>query len=1400
MTRHWVLLLSVSLLAACGGSRDSNSPSAISSPSTASGTSGIACPPGQWLTGDKCEPIPEPDDPLDAWVQTGGPPAGGDILVEIDSNGTIYVAALGGGLFRSNDGESWSLTNVFVPRYYSIVDLQIEPTNPQTLWAQTKHSTPVRTIAQLFKSSNSGNSWIEVSGMDSLVFSGPFAVSPTVPGSVIASTEDGQIYVSDNGGTSWTERPIPLLGEGVEPPLIRAVAAAAAGEFWVAAVWGNNGLYHTTNGGADWTLEPTVSGNTMPNGYVSDILIDPADDRRVYVAYNMPGNASGFINMARTDDAGATWHDITVNYHGFVRIIGQTGDTIFAANGLNIVRSTNRGAGWEPFVGPFAASDAKANDPTDIAVDPDDPSTIYIPTDGLGIAKSTDGGLTWTHFTTGLNAADVPLVSVLGEPAGGLIASGSRGVFRSFDWGQTWTRLPLMMGQVDEIAVSAEDTNRVWVVADAGSLFASNDRGDTFELIYEMMGSLGGFRYGSIYALGLGPGSPQRLYAVKSGFGIWRSDDGGDHWRFLLNSEIDYSYGLAVSPNDANIIFSGYNPKPFETSAKIRRSLDGGDTWDTPLTIDGSTGVTSIVIDPQESSRVYAGSASATGGQVWQSNDSGASFSAISGLSFANVHAFAGRPGDTSSAIAALWGGGTYITDDSGATWTELVEPPTVSASAVLIPADEPSSFYLADRASPKIFRASGSGALPSWSVYFDAGENYYRVLAAALAPSDSNVIYASIFAKGNPMGGGLFRIDNNGGTDVTGNLPTLPSAIAVHQGDSNTVYVVCHGAGSGVFKSVNGGASWTHLTGPASGIPQSPAIGFNGVSIDPHNPETAYLVGGSDAYFSAGRIENTGAAAAELHTVYRSLDGGATWTNLNDGNLGSLSGPIKGLAVSQANPSLIYVAAQNGILRSTDGGASWASINAGLEYTNLAGVALSANALTIYAPTLGGGVYIGAVDPATGSVTWDSGSTLTTPVYQVQVAVQPGDSNTLFASAYPGGIFKSIDGGGTWAEANFGLPTIQVDDPIRQGYYALAIAPSQPEVIYLGIFGRGVYKSENGAGTWLAHNGSAGTMAKVTVAALLVSPTDANTVWASTDNGVFKTSDGGETWTDISSGLDNPDVRTLSRLADGTVIAGTRGDELYRLDDGASAWTQMPHLGDLGQPWLMWNRGLYQYTSVLFHPDDPNIVYIGTFPTGIYKTEDGGITWREKNVGFTNDGIFYITFRPGEPDIIYAGTYDGVNRSIDGGEHWKRWNQGWPGEQWVFDIAFDPRDTDVMYACSLNGQNKGTGVDGFHGTVMKSTNAGELWTEIITGLPDQQFYSVEVDPLTPDTVYLAGEQGVYRSTDAGQSWVNWSEGLLNPMASHPNNVTKPLDISKDGRYLFFGSDGSGLFRRRIAP
>jgi photosystem II stability/assembly factor-like uncharacterized protein len=140
-------------------------------------------------------------------------------------------------------------------------------------------------------------------------------------------------------------------------------------------------------------------------------------------------------------------------------------------------------------------------------------------------------------------------------------------------------------------------------------------------------------------------------------------------------------------------------------------------------------------------------------------------------------------------------------------------------------------------------------------------------------------------------------------------------------------------------------------------------------------------------------------------------------------------------------------------------------------------------------------------------------------------------------------------------------------------------------------------------------------------------------------------------------------------------------------------------------------------YTSLLFHPTGPNVIYFGTFPAGIYKSADGGQSWRESNAGWTNDGVFSLGFHPEDTDVVYAGTYNGVNRSTDGGAHWEMWDAGWPDEQWVFSIDFDPRDPDVMYACSKNGENEGAGREDFHGTVMKSIDGGASWFPITSGL-----------------------------------------------------------------------------------
>ena len=212
-------------------------------------------------------------------------------------------------------------------------------------------------------------------------------------------------------------------------------------------------------------------------------------------------------------------------------------------------------------------------------------------------------------------------------------------------------------------------------------------------------------------------------------------------------------------------------------------------------------------------------------------------------------------------------------------------------------------------------------------------------------------------------------------------------------------------------------------------------------------------------------------------------------------------------------------------------------------------------------------------------------------------------------------------------------------------------------------------------------------------------------------------------------------------------------------------------------------------------------MIYFGTFPAGVFKSLDGGATWREYNVGWLNDGVFSLAFHPQDTNTVYAGTYNGVSRSLDGGLHWERWDNGWPGEQWVFSIAFDPRDPKIMYACSKNGENQGTGRDGFHGTVMKSSNGGASWLPITAGLDiSNEFYKIIVDKLNPDTLYLATRwDGVFISRDGGAHWSAWNNGLTNTVAgTNGNNVTNCMVLSAGGNYLYFGCAGSGVFRRLL--
>ena len=173
----------------------------------------------------------------------------------------------------------------------------------------------------------------------------------------------------------------------------------------------------------------------------------------------------------------------------------------------------------------------------------------------------------------------------------------------------------------DELRVSPADPQTVWEVADVGKIVRLQKRRQHVEYGLRSPKRLR-FPCCMVSAITIAPSNSDIQYAVKGGFGIFKSTNGGFGWDFLHRSEVDYSYSLAVHPTDPDTVFSGYVPKPFQDWAMLRRSQDGGDTWTTVLSLTHSAGITSFVFDPQDPQRMYAGSTGSAangGGQIYHS-------------------------------------------------------------------------------------------------------------------------------------------------------------------------------------------------------------------------------------------------------------------------------------------------------------------------------------------------------------------------------------------------------------------------------------------------------------------------------------------------------------------------------------------------------------------------------------------------------------------------------------------------------------------------------------------------------------------------------------------------------------------------------------------------------------
>ncbi len=295
--------------------------------------------------------------------------------------------------------------------------------------------------------------------------------------------------------------------------------------------------------------------------------------------------------------------------------------------------------------------------------------------------------------------------------------------------------------------------------------------------------------------------------------------------------------------------------------------------------------------------------------------------------------------------------------------------------------------------------------------------------------------------------------------------------------------------------------------------------------------------------------------------------------------------------------------------------------------------------------------------------------------------------------------------------------------------------------------------------------------------------PNNSDIIYVATNDYIYKTRDGGQTWANLSKGMSHS--RVISMAIDpaypATVYAGTKGDAVYKSHDG-------------GQRWVSMRSGLDDATissvvnQFIFDPADNTHIFLAT-TMGVFESKNGGETWAKKMEGM-KEVLMVVTLGmdPTRPSILYAGTSGGVYKSVDQAGHWEKVNNGLVPPEMVKTsralnvtaIQVDPFEPDTVYAATLSG-------------LYKTTDGAKSWLRIGESLPDQMIFGMLLDRSRKGVIYLAGRDGVHRSEDGGGTWKTINNGLAT------TNVRSIAQSPTDPKLFYAGTNGSGLYRSRNA-
>lgn len=679
-----------------------------------------------------------------------------------------------------------------------------------------------------------------------------------------------------------------------------------------------------------------------------------------------------------------------------------------------------------------------------------------------------------------------------------------------------------------------------------------------------------------------------------------------------------------------------------------------------------------------------------------------------------------------------------------------------------------------------------------------------------------------------NPLSGSTFsglKFRSIGPAFMSGRI----ADIAIHPGD-NSIWYVAVGSG-GVWKTVNSGTTWTPV------FDDQPSYSIGCVTVDHNNPNVVWVGTGENV---GGRHVGYGDG------IYRSDDGGATWTNMGLKE----SEHISKIIIHPDNSDILWVAAQGplwnkggerGLYKSTDGGKTWNKTLGDDEWVGVTDIIIDPrNPDRLYAATwqrhrnvaafMGGGPGTGLYRSADGGETWEhlKKGLPTSDMGKIGLAISPQDPDVIYAAIEldrrKGGVFRSDDRGSSWQKMSdavsgatgphyyqelYASPhqfdkiylvdvRVQVSEDGGKTFsrmketmkhsdnHSIAFRMDDPDYLLVGTDG-GIYETFDDTGSWrfIANL----PLTQFYKLALDDAEPFYNVYGGTQDNGT----QGGPSRTDNSQGITNEDWR-LVLWADGhqpatepgnpnIVYAEAQEGVLHRIDMTTGEQLRIQPQPDEGETYERFNWD----SPILVSPHSPARLYFAS--QRLWRSDNRGDSWTAISGDLTRNqeritlpimddnwswdapwdfeamsnfnSITSIAESPLKEGLIYVGTDDGlIQVTGDGGQNWKIIEvgdlPGVPETAFVNDIKADLFDVNTVYV-ALDNHKFGD----LEPYLMKSTDRGRSWKAMKGDLPGRTLvWRIVQDHVDKDLFFVATEFGIYFTIDAGQQWIKLKGGV----------------------------------------